>query len=352
MMVDSNTREAIEYYYSQGWTDGLPVVPCTQELLDEFLATVDRDPDDLVIHFRGVNRSCTVRDAAINSAMAGCLPSYFPVVLAAWAAIDAEGWASLGILQSTSGSATLLVVNGPVSQEIGLNAAGNVFGSGFRANATIGRAMRLTAINVFGLKPHILDQATQGQPARYSACIAENEADSPWAPLHIDFGFDPAASTVTAMSMRSLSHIEARQTRVPEQLLLDVADTIARTGVLLHATTAACIVLSPEHANLLADQGWTKDQVRSFVIGNARIPRSRLIEVGKSAVSNRSRFRVPADHPDAVAVDDGVDSEHVAVLAQETALHVVVAGAANAGVSAVANLYGTGNELIPVVVKP
>lgn len=349
MLIDTDSRAAIEYCFAQGWTDGLPVVPCTQELLDEFLATTERAADDVVLHLKSVNRTCTVRDAAINAAMAGCLPAYFPVVLAAWAAIDAEGWATLGILQSTSGSTPLLIVNGPVRPSIELNSAGNVFGSGFRANAAIGRAIRLTAINVFGLRAHVLDQSTQGQPARYSACIGENEEASPWEPLHVEHGFLPRQSTVTAMSMRSLSHIEARQTRVPEHLLRDVADTISRTGVLLHATTTACVIFSPEHANLLADAGWTKQRVKQFTIENALIDRARLAEVGKSSVSQRSRFRIPSDHPD--AVNDGENlSVPLRVLASEVAVQIVVAGALNAGVSSVANLYGTGTPVRPAEV--
>jgi hypothetical protein len=114
-----------------------------------------------------------------------------------------------------------------VRERIGLNSKGNVFGSGFRANATIGRAIRLTAINAFGLRPHQLDQATQGTPAKYTACIAENEEESPWPPLHVQFGLDPSDSAVTAMVIRSCVHIEARHTTVPEQLALDIAGTVS-----------------------------------------------------------------------------------------------------------------------------
>ncbi len=179
-------RRAIEFYADRGWTDGLPVVPVTESYLAEFLATTARDPDQVLLSMPHLNRQCTVRLAAINAALAGCRPEYFPVVLAAWDSLAAEGYATRGIWQSTTGTAPFLIVNGPVRQAIGLNSQGNVFGSGFRANATIGRAIRLGAINAFGLRPHIFDQATQGTPAKYTACIAENEESSPWPGLHTD----------------------------------------------------------------------------------------------------------------------------------------------------------------------
>jgi hypothetical protein len=172
-------RRAMEYYADRDWTDGLPVVPVTESYLAGFLAQTSRGADEVVLSMPHLNRHCTVRLAAINAAMAGCRPEYFPVVLAAWESLAAEGYPARGIWQSTTGTAPFLIVNGPVREQIGMNSRGNVFGSGFRANATIGRAIRLAAINAFGLRPHQLDQATQGTPAKYTACIAENEEESP-----------------------------------------------------------------------------------------------------------------------------------------------------------------------------
>lgn len=335
-------RAAMEYYSRQGWTDGLPVVPVTESYLAEFLARAGRPAGDVVFAMPHLNRECTVRLAAINAAMAGCLPDYLPVVLAAWEALAGEGYPVRGIWQSTTGTAPLLVVNGPVRARIGLNSAGNVFGSGFRANATIGRAIRLTAINVFGLHPHLLDQATQGTPAKYSACIAENEELSPWSPLHVEHGFDPADSTVTAIVVRSCVHIEARHTQVPEQLALDIAGTIARTGALIHQTISALVVLSPEHARVFAVAGWGKDDVRQFIYGHAANSRTALAAVGKDGISRHSHWRLPADHPDAiaqVAVAHG-KPDLVPALNSPAAVQVMVAGADNAGVSAVIETFG------------
>lgn len=340
--VDMDTlRELQEYYADQGWTDGLPVVPVTDSYLAEFLAQTDRPPGDVVFRMNHLDRSCTVRSAAINAAMAGCRPEYFPVVLAAWEALTAEGYAGKGIWQSTTGTAPMLVVNGPIRERLGINSRGNVFGSGFRANATIGRTLRLTAINAFGLRPHQLDQATQGTPAKYTCCIAENEEDSPWAPFPVDHGFAPGENTVTAMLVRSVIHVEARHTEDPEQLGRDLAGTLARTGALVHETISGCLVLGPEHAQLFDRSGWSKADVRRFVYEHAVNDRARLAEVGKDAISSETRWRLPAGHPAAIpdtAAQHG--SDVVPVLNSPEALLVTVAGANNAGVSAVAETFG------------
>jgi hypothetical protein len=333
-------REAMEYYHDRQWTDGLPVVPVTGSLLAEFLAQTSRDPEEVLLSMPHLNRHCTVRLAAINAAMAGCRPEYFPVVLAAWDALAAEGYPARGIWQSTTGTAPFLIVNGPVRSAIGLNSKGNVFGSGFRANATIGRAIRLGAINAFGLRPHHLDQATQGTPAKYTACIAENEEESPWPPLHTESGLGAGDSAVTAMVIRSSVHIEARHTTVAEQLALDITGTVSRTGALIHETVSACLVLGPEHAQLFARAGWSKDDLRRFVYTHAVRTRGELAAVGKDAVSSRTRWRVPAGHPDALPASGGGAPDPVRVLNSPAAVLVVVAGAGNAGVSTVIETFG------------
>jgi hypothetical protein len=337
----AEVRRAMEYYAGRGWTDGLPVVPVTESYLAEFLAHTRRDPADVVLSMPHLNRRCTVRLAAINAALAGCRPEYFPVVLAAWDSLRAEGYAIRGIWQSTTGTAPFLIVNGPVRAAIGLNSMGDVFGSGFRANATIGRAIRLTAINAFGLRPHQLDQATQGTPAKYTACIAENEEESPWPALHADAGFEPSVSTVTAMVIRSCIHIEARHTTVAEQLATDIAGTISRTGALIHETISACVVLGPEHAHLFARAGWNKADLQRFMYDHAVRSRRELAAAGKDAISRSTRWRLPAAHPDAAPGSaEGGEADSVRVLNSPAAVLVVVAGANNAGVSAVVETFG------------
>ncbi|HEV7956087.1 MAG TPA: hypothetical protein VGP10_02900, partial [Marisediminicola sp.] len=261
--------------------------------------------------------------------------------VAAWDAIAKEPHPARGIWQSTTGTAPFLVVNGPIRGEIGLNSEGNIFGSGFRANATIGRAIRLGCINVFGLQPHKLDQATQGTPAKYSACIAENEEQSPWAPLHTEYGFDASASVVTAYVIRSVMHIEARHTMEPEQLARDIIDTVCRTGALIHEYTSALLVLTPEHADVFASAGWSKDDLRDYVFEHAVRPRSELAAVGKEALSHKTRWRLASSHPDSMpdTASASKDPDEVRLLSHVTSIQIMVAGANNAGVSAVVEVF-------------
>jgi hypothetical protein len=337
-------RDVLEYSYERGWTDGMPTVPCTEEQLAEFLSQTDRDPDDVLLELRHLNRVLTVRLAGINAVMAGCRADYFPAVLAAWDALREEGYVGAGMWQSTTGLGALLVVNGPVRTELGFNSGANLFGSGARANATIGRSLRLVAINVFGLAPGVLDQSTQGTPAKYSLCIGENEENSPWSGLPQEHGFEEGDSSVTAISMRSVSHIEARQALAAEQLLHDLAGTVARTGALLQETVSTCLVLSPEHAHLLANQGFDRPQVRAFLHEHAVVPEEVLVRSGKDGVSTQQRLRLPGDHPDAL-VDPRLEGGVLHVLTGPEVVNIVVAGAPNCGISAVVDAHNVGRSV-------
>jgi len=337
----AQVRRAMEYYAARGWTDGLPVVPVTASYLEEFLATTSRDRGEVILPMPHLNRALTVRLAAINAALAGCLPSYFPVVLAAWDSFLLDGGVPKAIWQSTTGTAPFTVVNGPIRQQIGLNSRGNLYGSGFRANATIGRAIRLGSINAFGLRPHVLDQATQGTPAKYSCCIAENEEDSPWPSLAADNGIGPSESACSSTVIRSVLHIEARHTIVPEQLAADLADTICRTGAMVRAFASVYVVLNPEHARLFDSRGWSKQDLKQAIVERGSRTYRQLEASGKEAIAKGTGWRVPADHPDAIpqpAPDD--PDTPVRIVRSTHDVQIVVAGAPNAGVSSVVETFG------------
>jgi hypothetical protein len=201
-------QQAIEYCYRQDWSDGLPLVPVSQPLLDRFLAQTGRGPQEVIGSLEQVGRECTVELAAINAAMAGCRPEYFPVVLAAFEALMLERAARGGGWQSTSGPAPLIVVNGPVRGELGFNGGGGAFGPGFRANAAVARSVGLIVRNVFGIRPHVLEQATQGIPGRWSVCLAENEEESLWEPLSAEAGQPAGASAVSATLLRTSEFVD------------------------------------------------------------------------------------------------------------------------------------------------
>ena len=345
--------EAIEHCYAQGWTDGLPVVPPTPALVDAFQATTGRDPDEVIWRMPQLYRSCTVHLAAVNAVMAGCRPEYFPVVLAALEATIDEGWPGSGGWQSTTGGGPIQIVNGPVRSELGFNSAGNVLGPGFRPNATVGRAIRLIIMNVYGIRPHELDQSTQGTPGKYSLCIAENEEESPWEPLHVELGFRPDESAVSAMHVRSCEFVDNRHTAKAEHVLSDIADTIARTGTVLRRTKRCLVLLGPEHAQAIAGQGFSKADVKAYLAEHAGRRASDLRPAGKDGVTVHAGagdigtdgswqgMSRPATDEEAAAAGDAF----VPMVRSPDDLLVVVAGARNAGVSTVCHPLGFAKKI-------
>ena len=325
-------QAAIEYCYTRGWSDGLPLVPATRPLVEKFLATTARSPEEVIGRLPQLDRSVTVELAAINAAMAGCLPQYFPVVLATWDALMRERSTTGGGWQSTSGPAPLIIVNGPVRTELGINAAGGVFGPGFRPNATIPRAIGLMVRNAYGIHPHELEQATQGLPGRWSICLAENEEESPWPPLATEAGLPPGTSAATATLLRTCEFVDNRHTGNAEQLLADFADTIGRSGAWVFRHASAGIVFCPEHAQLLAGAGFDRAAIRAFLADSSGRSTAALAGVGKDACDDNG-VRGPGH-----ATDDtfqrmlpGGEAEH---------LIIAVAGARNAGISMVVRLFG------------
>ena len=267
------TVEAIEYIYEQGWTDGLPVIPATEERVQEFLARVDKAPSDVigVVPTRG--RVITAEKIAINAIMAGCRPEYMPVLVAIIEAMCEPDFNYHGSLASTGSSAQLIVVNGPIAAELGINSGVNVFGPGWRPNATIGRAIRLIIINVTGGVPGVLDKSTLGQGGKYSMCIGENEDISPWEPLHVQRGYALEDSTVTVFAVFSPMQFSDHSTGAPESFLEDVADRMTAFG---HNMDEFVIVLSQEHIRIFRNAGWSKRQAMEYLHQRAVISTERL----------------------------------------------------------------------------
>jgi hypothetical protein len=321
-------QRVVEFCYQQGWTDGLPVVPVTADTVRAFLERTDRDPKEAVATVAHLGRTCTVELAAVAAAMAGCRPEHFPVVLAAIESMQPS--IATGLLQSTTGQCQLVIVNGPARGRLGFNSAGNVFGPGFRANATVGRAIRLIVLNAFGIRPHEFDQACQGTPAKYSFCIAENEEESPWEPLHVERGYAAGASVVTTHFARSTLHVENRISSRPEEILLTIADSMSYAGG-WQAGRGSTVVMGPEHAQLLARRGWTKRRTKEFLWEHWGRRRGDLRRLGL--------YHEMGDGTDPLsgtgANPDGADDEFVRFGESPDSMLLVVAGANNAGVSTV-----------------
>src|SRR6516165_10805263 len=179
----------VEWYFERGWTDGLPIVPPTGEGIAACIRALGGEPELLECRVPPRYGGLTREVLAINMVMAGCKPEYAPVVRAAMLALTSPAFNLNGVQATTHMAGPLLVVSGPVAREIGMNGGCNAFGSGNRANATIGRALRLVLLNVGGGWPGELDKSTLGHPGKYTYCVAENEAASPWAPYHVEKGF-------------------------------------------------------------------------------------------------------------------------------------------------------------------
>ena len=193
---------AVEALYELGWTDGLPVLPPTADKVAEFLAAAGRDGSEIVGELPERRREITAEKVAANAVMAGCRPEYMPVVLAAAQAMLAPEFNLVGPSSSMGGAATLVIVNGPIVQELGINARNNLFGPGNRANSTIGRAMRLILMNACAAIPGLYDRSVIGHPGKFSYCIAEAETETHWTPLHVERGFSPEQSAVNRVRLR------------------------------------------------------------------------------------------------------------------------------------------------------
>jgi hypothetical protein len=265
------------HYEERGWTDGLPIAPPTETRVREFLRQTPRNPREVVGVLPPRQGEATVEKIAVNAVMAGCRPAYFPVVLAAIEAL-ADPLFNLDSVQATTHPvATLLVVNGPIARAIGLQAGYNAFGQGFRANVTIGRAVRLVLMNVGGGLPGSGDRATQGSPAKIASCVAENEAESPWEPLHVEAGLPAGASTVTVFGCEGPHNIQDHYSNTALGVLLTVAGAMGQAGSNnLLGRGWPLLSLGPEHAATIAKEGYTKQKVKEFLFEHARFPLARL----------------------------------------------------------------------------
>jgi hypothetical protein len=272
--------EAIEACFERGWTDGLPVVPATEDAVCRFVAAAGRPPGDVVLREATRRRTVTVEKVAVNAVLAGCRAEYMPVLLTALEAMAEPAYNLHGAITSTGGSAPLVVVNGPVRRALGLNAGVNVFGPGWRANATIGRALRLVILNCLGAQPGVLDRSTQGHPGKYSYCIAELEEESPWEPLHVERGFPPETSTVTVFAAESPHNVLTHYGHDGEAIVVALADAMAGLGSF--SPGQSVLVLAPEHVRILARDGWTRPRLREALHARARRTAADLKRGGKS----------------------------------------------------------------------
>ncbi len=270
---------AIDWCYEQGWTDGLPVVPPAVERVKAMLAADSRPPETVIAVHPATTLELSLHAAAVNAVMAGCLPEYFPVVVSAFEAMNKPDFNFHGSTASTGGSAPLLIVSGPYADEIGMNADVNLFGPGNRANGTIGRATRLILRNVFQMLPGISDKSTQGNPGKYSFCIAERSRGNPWPLLCEAQGYPTGTSSVTAYAGGGFCNVENHGGNTPEQVLGSVADAMANYGCITLGQSV--VILAPEHMKIIGDAGWSREKAQDFLFTQAKRSVEGMKGVGK-----------------------------------------------------------------------
>ena len=322
---------AVERCYELGWTDGLPVIPPTAERVAEFIGAAGRAPGDVIGELPERRRVITVEKAAANAVMAGCLPEYFPVVLAATAAMLDPVFNLVGPSSSMGGAAVLCIVNGPIAAQIGLNSRNNLFGPGNRANGTIGRSIRLILMNACAAIPGLFDRSVIGHPGKYTYCIAEAEGDTHWTPLHVERGFDASDSVVTVFAGES-----PRQTRAvgrPEAILYALADVASSLGTSMSTSGSVgdlsvgirqgqIVVTFAGNSRLWQD--WTKADIRAYL--HANIQRS---------VADLKRGQVLRGD-----VEPGDESTMIALIPEPDDILVVFAGGEESNMSSVIPSWG------------
>lgn len=283
---DVNDMGAVqELYHSNGWTDGLPIVPPTREAVAACLEWAMMTPGQL-IGIEPVRRvPITAEKLAINAVMAGGLPMHFPVVVTAFAAMLHEDFLLHGATASTGGCAVFIVLNGPIRREIGAVGTFNALGNSDRATSVIGRAIRLALINILEVRPGGIDRSTIGHPGKFSFCVAEDEEDSAWLPLHAQRGLPAEVSAVTVMAAGAPRQIMNEWTTEPEQILETFAAEM-RANMRHYSIWGGnyVLIIPKQLREHLQAAGWRKTDIATFIHDRARIHRREWAECGKGAV--------------------------------------------------------------------
>ncbi len=264
-------REVNEYLFEEAWSDGLPVIPPTPEGVERMLQGTVRDRDELIGVIPPSWGKATVERIAINGLMAGCKPEYMPVLIAAVQAVTDERYRLQGSQGTTDCIAPLLMINGPVTSALGFESTAGCFGHGTRANATVGRALNLILLTLGGAIPGKIKKSTLSQPGTYSFCIAENEAASPWEPLHVERGFEAQASTVTALAATPMSQVSDHCNATGTGILTSLCDSMAILGnCAVYRASESVVTFPPEFAAVFQREGWQKQDVKQYIHEHAR----------------------------------------------------------------------------------
>lgn len=313
--------EATELFHAKGWTDGLPIIPPTEDRVSEMLDAAGLDPDQSVATFVERRVQITAEKIAINAVMAGCLPGYMPVVVAATKAMLHPDFGPHGVLATTAGAAVMLIVNGPVTRRLGLNWGLNCLGPGNRANATIGRAIQLITRNLCGRVPGVLEKSVFGSSAKFTFCFAEDETDERWMPLHVQRGFSRDSSTVTVFPAQGGHLIVDHLSQSPEELLMSVARKMRSVHISRFGYSFQAVLMGPEALETLAGHGWTKENVKQFLYDKATWSVAELKTPPRLCRTTEIKG-LDLTQP----IQPGDEQTHYSIVAEPDAILVVAAG--------------------------
>jgi hypothetical protein len=314
----TETPDDVEWFFERGLTDGLPVVPPTRERVERMLAGTRRRPDEVLGEVPPNYGRATVEKVAVNAVMAGCRPEYLPVVIAAVECACDPVFNLHGVSTTTHFAAPLIIVNGPVRRRIGLNCGAGVFGPGWRANATIGRALHLLMVHVGGARPGEIAMSTFGHPGRFTYCIGEYEEVSPWPPYHVERGFAPETSTVTLFAGEAPHGISDHASRTARALAGSLGWSMVGLWNSKHFPLFAptLLVVGPEHAQTFAADGWSKADLRRELYERIRRPYRDLLPDPEHGEGTNLRYTATPPSADALIPKFPSPDE----------LHIVVAG--------------------------
>jgi hypothetical protein len=285
--VPADPNLMFQYFINRGWSDGLPMLPPTEAAIDATVAGSGLDKHHVLGIIPPLNGIATVERVAANAVMAGCLPDYFPLVVAAVRGVLQPGFNIDGVQTTTGNVAPLVIVNGPCRNTLQINYSTNVMGQGWRANSTIGRALRLVLSNIGGAAPGVYDKATLGQPAKYTFCIAENEEENPWEPLHVERGLSRDTDVASVFGCSGVNSTVDMASQTAKGLLKTFALTMIGGFTSGVTSTETMLIICPEHAAILSAGGYTKAAIRTELFVAARVPHAKISDENLELLAKR-----------------------------------------------------------------
>jgi hypothetical protein len=314
--VPEDSEEFDLFCIERRWSDGFPLRPPTLDRVERMIQASGREAHELIAIVQPGFGAATVEGIAINAVMAGCRPEYINTLIAAVEAITDRRFNLQGIQATTNPATPMIIVNGPEARALGVNGHLNCLGQGHWANATLGRALRLVLQNIGGTLPGEMDRATQGQPGKYSFCFAENEADSPWEPLHVERGFEINDSTVTLVGAAGTVNFNTHAKDAAD-LLKVFADSICfPTNNDYYFGGEPWLLISPEHAEILHREGLSKKQIKS------RLWHQSQLSVDRLAAKDRMRLQ----HTRGAELGVFTDSTQIPISIKPEEVSLIVAG--------------------------